>query len=42
MKVLKVIPTLDDNRLYQLFLNALKLKDTEKEDVANLVSNLAQ
>ena len=39
MKVLKVIPTLDDNRLYQLFLNALKLKDTEKEDEANLVLN---
>jgi len=30
------------NRLYQLFLNALKLKDTEKEDEANLVLNLAQ
>lgn len=42
MKVLKVIPTLDYNRLYQLFLNALKLKDTEKEDEANLVLNLAQ
>lgn len=39
MKVLKVIPTLDDNRLYQLFLNALKLQDTEKEAEANLVLN---
>ena len=40
MKVLKVIPTLDDNRIYQLFLNTLKWENTEREDEANLVLNL--
>jgi hypothetical protein len=37
MKVIERIPSLDDNRIFQLFQNALRLLDTEKDNEAKLV-----